>query len=130
MVDALEGGAVEIEDVLAAVDVGGAQRKLEDGACAEGEFAFDAKVESVVGWQASLVDFGVVEGIFAVLLGVVGDNGLREDQPFEDALGLGEGESRTEGPAAAEFPFALFAEGVGGQQVDGISSLRSTYPSE
>ena len=77
----------------------------------------------MVGWQASLVDFGVVEGVFAVLLGVVGDDGLREDQPLEDALGLGEGESRTEGPAAAEFPFALFAEGVGGQQVDGVAAV-------
>lgn len=74
----------------------------------------------VVG-QTTLVEVGIVEAVFAVLPGVVADDARGEKQPFKDALGLGVGESAAEGPASAQFPFALVAEGVGRQQVDSVS---------
>ena len=35
LVDALEGDAVEVEDILAAVEVGGREVELQDGPCSQ-----------------------------------------------------------------------------------------------
>ena len=80
LVDALEGDAVEVEDVLAAIEVGGREGELEDGAGAEGEFAFHADIEAMIGGQAAFVEVGVVDTVFAVLTSVVGDDALTEHQ--------------------------------------------------
>ena len=47
LVNAGEGEAVEIEDVVAVVYVGDAEVDLEDGTFADGKFAFGADVETV-----------------------------------------------------------------------------------
>ena len=77
----------------------------------------------MVGWEAALVEVGVVHGVLAVFLGVVADEGVAEEDALEDALGLGEGVAGAEGPAGAEFPLALLAEGVGGEEVDGVAAV-------
>lgn len=77
----------------------------------------------MVAGQVPFVELAVVDAVFAVLLGVVAGDAAGEEQALEDSLGLGEGESRAEGPAAADFPFAPLAQRVGGQQIDGVAAV-------
>ena len=117
------GGAVVVEDVFAAVDVGGAEAELEEAAFSDGEFAFDTEVETVVVGQTSAVEVGIVDAVMSVFLGVVADDATAEDEALEDSLGLREGEAAAETPTGADFPLALTAEGVGAEDVDGMAAV-------
>ena len=48
LVDAVEGGSVEIENILAAIYVGDTQVEFQYRAFAKGEFAFHTEVKAVV----------------------------------------------------------------------------------
>ena len=123
LVDAGEGEAVEVEDVVAVVEVGDAEVDFEDGAFAYGEFAFAADVEAVVVWEPSGIEFAVGDAVGAVGAGVVGEEAVGEGEVFVHALCLCEGESAAEAPAAANFPLVLLAEADGGEEVDGVAAV-------
>lgn len=78
LVHTLVGGAVEVEDVLAAVDIGGREAQFQDGTGSEGEFAFYAEVQTVVTGQSSLVELAVVDAVLAVLRGIVAVDAVGE----------------------------------------------------
>ena len=123
LVDAGEGEAVEVEDVVAVVEVGDAEVDFEDGAFAYGEFAFAADVEAVVVREPSGIEFAVGDAVGAVGAGVVGEEAVGEGEVFVHALCLCEGESAAEAPAAANFPLVLLAEADGGEEVDGVAAV-------
>ena len=66
LVDTLERHAVEIEEVVAVVEIGNTCREFEHGTLADGNLALGTDVEAVVGWQSAFVNFGIVDAIFAI----------------------------------------------------------------
>ena len=72
LVDAGEGETVEIEDVVAVVDVGHTGVDFKDGAFTDREFTFDAEVETVVVGKASGIVVAVNDTVDAVGTGEVG----------------------------------------------------------
>lgn len=123
LVDSGEGEAVEIEDVVAVVDIGHTGVDFKDGAFADREFAFDAEVETVVVGKASGIVVAVNDTVDAVGAGEVGVDAICERDIFVDALGLSEGEAAAIAPSTADFPFMKFTEADGGEQVDGVATV-------
>ena len=123
LVDTLEGGAVEVEDVLPAVDVGDAEVEFQDRPLAQREFAFHTQVKTMVVRQTSFVELGIVDAVVAVLAGVVADDIVAEEERLVDTLRLGEGIATAEAPTATDLPLALLAEGIGSQQVHRVATV-------
>ena len=123
MVNTVEGKTVEIENIVAVVDVGGTEVDLEQRTFSEREFAFDAEVEAVIVGQSTRIEFAVGYSVFAVSQAVVSVDSVGESDIFVHALCLSERIAATVAPSPAEFPFMLFARTVRDQKVDGVAAV-------
>ena len=77
----------------------------------------------MVGRQTAFVELGIMDAVGTVLARVVVDDAVVEHELLIEALRLREGEPRAESPAAADLPVVVAAEGVGGQQIDGVTAV-------
>ena len=123
LVDPFERYAVEIEDVVAVVDIGHAHVEVQDAAASDGEAALHAQVHAVVVGHPAAVEFAVVGSEAAVGVPVVADDAVAEGDILVYSQRLRVGKSAAEAPASAQFPLLLVAQRVGGQQVHRVAAV-------
>ena len=117
------GYEVDVEHVVAVVDVGHTKVGFEQGAFREIELALHINVETVVGGQATAIQFAIQHTQIAVGVSVVEIDAILKGIILIEALHLREGEAAAEVPASAELPLTLGARRVGQNHVDVVAAV-------